>query len=233
MTETEAYQKNTKEQYEMLGRFVEAFEMMVNEVRESSIELAARDGRNRALLEIIFHQQVFSAKPLFDIFRAIVAAILQDSLDEQKDKESGISNVEPPLMMDGKGNVIPFTIKDRETLLGVLKHLQINYDELSEKRNDMLHGTWFVGYPSTDDPFSEKFHVRRLTTTKRGLAVVSGLPKNAAELKKLAERCEDVRNWIGWLITCLEGTVKVANSFQFEGKTWWFVTPAGNKFALL
>lgn len=33
-TNEASYQKNTKEQYEMLGRFVEAFELMVNEVRE-------------------------------------------------------------------------------------------------------------------------------------------------------------------------------------------------------
>jgi hypothetical protein len=64
--------------------------------REGSIELAARDGRNRGLLEIVFHHQALSAKPLFDIFRGIVAAILQDSIQEQKDKENGISETEPP-----------------------------------------------------------------------------------------------------------------------------------------
>jgi len=31
-TNNEAYKKNTKEQYEALGRFVEKFELMVNEV---------------------------------------------------------------------------------------------------------------------------------------------------------------------------------------------------------
>jgi hypothetical protein len=233
MTESEAYHKNTKEQYEMLGRFVEAFEMMVHEVREASIELAARDGRNRGLLEIVFHHQGLSAKPLFDIFRGLVAAILQDSIDEQSDKKNGISNAERPLMVDGKGNIVPFTIKDRDTFLGVLSHLQRIYGGLSSKRNDLLHGTWFVGYPSHEDPFSEEFYIRRLTTTKRGLAVVTDLPKNAPELKKLSEQCEGVRNWIGWLVSCLEGTLRIADAFKFEGQTWWFVTPGGSRSTLL
>ena len=182
MTESEAYQKNTKEQYEMLGRFVEAFEMMVHEVREANIELAGRDGRNRRLLEVVFHHQALSAKPLFDIFRGIVAEILEDSIQEQKDKENGISDPDPPLMVNGKGNVIPFTTKDQDTFFGVLKHLQKTYDELSNQRNHLLHGTWFIGYPSNEDPFSEEFFVRRFKTTKQGLTVVQDLPKNATEL---------------------------------------------------
>ena len=49
------YTKNTKEQYEALGRFVEAFEAMVSEVREICIELLSKDGRHRNLIEVPFH----------------------------------------------------------------------------------------------------------------------------------------------------------------------------------
>src|ERR1700730_4099177 len=65
------YEKNTKEQYEALGRFVEAFEAMVNEVRESTIALIERDGKHRRLIEIVLHHQVLTAKPLYEIFRAV------------------------------------------------------------------------------------------------------------------------------------------------------------------
>ena len=232
MTESEAYQKNTKEQYEMLGRFVEAFELMVHEVRETSIELAARDGRNRRLLEIAFHHQALTAKPLFEIFRAIVAEILKDTIDGQRDKERGISNAEPPLIVDSSGNPLPLTIQDQETFLGVLQFIQTKYDELVKQRNDLLHGTWFVGYPSSDDPFSSEFYIRKFKTTKRGLTAVQGLPKNAPELKELSERCEDVRNWILWLGSCLSGTVKISDTFQHDRGIWWFVTPAGHRSTL-
>jgi hypothetical protein len=38
MSEGSAYEKNTSAQYEALGRFVENFEMMVNDVREICID---------------------------------------------------------------------------------------------------------------------------------------------------------------------------------------------------
>jgi hypothetical protein len=233
MAESEAYQKNTKEQYEMLGRFVEAFELMVHEVREASIELAGRDGRNRTLLEVAFHHQVLSAKPLFDIFRALIIEILNDVLQEQKDKAEGMHETDPPLIVDRNGGPFPLTIKDRDTFFGVLGFIQGNYDSLVNKRNDLLHGTWFIGYISVDDPHSEDFHIRKLRATKQGLSSVKDLLKNAAALRVLSERCQAVRNWISWLGSCLQDTVKIADTFQFSDGTWWFVTPQGNRSTLL
>jgi hypothetical protein len=96
-TNDEAYSKNTKEQYEALGRFVEAFELMVDEVRGicsdsifSDIFKIARpkpddwnwedwiheEDRQRQLMGLAFHQQSMTAKPLFDVMRAIIAEIV-------------------------------------------------------------------------------------------------------------------------------------------------------------
>jgi hypothetical protein len=78
-TDKEALAKNTKEQYEALGRFVEAFEMMVHEVREICIERICSgvgSSERERLVEIAFHHQAISAKPLFDIMRAILAEIV-------------------------------------------------------------------------------------------------------------------------------------------------------------
>jgi len=77
-TET-PYEKNTRLQYEALGRFVEQFEMMVNEVREISLERLLEgldDHQKGGLIEIAFHHSVMTAKPLFDIMRAILADAL-------------------------------------------------------------------------------------------------------------------------------------------------------------
>ncbi|HWN48568.1 MAG TPA: hypothetical protein VNO18_01820 [Xanthobacteraceae bacterium] len=71
-----SYEKNTKEQYEALGRFVEAFEAMVNEVRESTIALIERDRKHGRLIEIALHHHVLTAKPLYEIFRAVVIPLL-------------------------------------------------------------------------------------------------------------------------------------------------------------
>jgi len=59
-----AYKKNTTEQYESLGRFVEAFERIVHEVRESSVALIERDGNpvGRAITKA--HRKDMRAKSL-------------------------------------------------------------------------------------------------------------------------------------------------------------------------
>src|SRR5258707_5279501 len=78
-SEPTAYEKNTRAQYEALGLFVESFEMMVNEVREICIErlCSGLGGSERErLTEIPFHHQAMTAKPLFDIMRAIIAEIV-------------------------------------------------------------------------------------------------------------------------------------------------------------
>lgn len=233
MTESEAYQKNTKEQYEMLGRFVEAFELMVHEVREASIELTGRDGRNRALLEVTFHHQALTAKPLFDIFRVTIVEILNDVLQEQKDRAEGIYESDPPLVVDRNGNPFPLTLKDRDTVLGVIGFIQGKYESLVNRRNDLLHGTWFVGFVSVDDPHSANFHIRKLRGTKKGLSNVDDLPKSANELKSLTDQCGALRNWISWLGSCLRDSVRIADTFQFTEGTWWFVTPQGNRSTLV
>ena len=80
------YEKNTKEQHEALGRFVEAFEAMVNEVRESTIALIERDGKHCRLIEIVLHHQVLTAKPLYEIFRAVVVEVVDDAIFVEKNQ---------------------------------------------------------------------------------------------------------------------------------------------------
>jgi hypothetical protein len=82
-------------QYEALGRFVEAFEAMVNETRFVSISILSRASARANLLNVVFHHSALSAKPLFEIMRALVADFIK----------------QPDLKI---------AIKDRETFLGVM-----------------------------------------------------------------------------------------------------------------
>jgi hypothetical protein len=207
----------------MLGRFVEAFELMVNEVRELCLFLASRDGRNAILVQTILHHQVFTAKPLFDVLRALIAEAIKDALQETEDRKSGVKNAEPPLLRDAFDDPLPVTIKERDALFGILGFVARHYDDLCNQRNDLLHGTWFVGFVSAQNPHSAEFFINRLKTTKSGLSPVARLPKTALELKDLADRCEDVRLWIGSVEQILKGEMLVDEVFEFDGQTWWMM----------
>lgn len=200
------YDRNTKAQYEALGRFVEAFEMMVNEVRQTSVTLLARDPKHHDLVQVAFHHQALTAKPLFDIMRAIIAETVNVPND--------------PLY------------NDRAQYRSVLGHVQREYDNLVSMRNNLLHGTWFIGYTSSDNVDATQFTIRKYTTSKDGLKSVPELPKNADQLSALTNRCDVTRHWIGWIENCLTGHSEIQERFQKQDDDWVLVTPQGSKTTL-
>jgi hypothetical protein len=174
MTEPPLYEKNVKEQYETLGRFVCAFEEMVNQV--------------------IFNHQSLTAKPLFDIMRVMIAERLKETDADEK---------------------------QRATFSGVLAQLVTEYTDLANKRNNLLHGTWFIGYQTTEDENSENFIVLKYTGTKHGLGQ-QDLPQSVTELRDLISRCELARNWISVLRQCVpkSGHLRIEDCFKNNGKAW-------------
>jgi hypothetical protein len=228
------YEENTKEQYEQLGRFVEAFEMVVDEVRHACVELLSRDGKHWDLIEIALRINVLTAKPLYDILRAVIAAIVNDSIAIQENlkKEIPIVDAEPPYLVDRNGKALKFTPDDRDRFSSVMRAIAEAYTGLANKRNDLLHATWFIGYKSADDPYSSEFYVHKLDVTKKGLKRPSALPKNAKELKELSGRCDETRTWIGHLVECVKGNDLVQDRFQWQGGKLWLVSHAGNKTTL-
>jgi hypothetical protein len=209
-TNEEAYKKNTAENYAALGRFVEAFELMVNEVREICIERVC-DGigssERARLVEIAFHLQSMTAKPLFDIMRAIIAEIVNSPTSPH--------------------------YANRTIFKDLLGYVENEYNRLYSKRNELLHGTWMVGYVSHDDPDAKEFVVRKYKTTADGLATAKALPKNAAELLDLVTRCDDTRTWLGHVDFCLQDKISISDFFKLEGQVWKFFINAESAGATL
>jgi hypothetical protein len=199
--DSSTYDTNIKEQYEALGRFVEAFEMMVHEARTSSIILLTRGEGHQRLLNIVFYNQTLSAYPIFIILSTIISEMVHD---QQLCKEAGVSD------------------SDRDVFVGVLRTITSEYNELCKKRNDLLHGTWFVGYTDADNPDASEFIVHRFDSTKRGLSPMK-LEKNAGELRLLVKRCERTRDWIGLIVGCLGFAgvgIKISNTFKSHEGKW-------------
>jgi hypothetical protein len=189
--------KNTTEQYAALGRFVEAFELMVNEVREICIERICHSigsSEREQLIEIAFHNQAMTAKPLFDTMRAIIAEIVNVPASPH--------------------------YANRNTFKKVLSWVETEYNHLYNKRNELLHGTWLVGYVSQDDPDAKEFVVRKYKTSADGLARAQ-LPKNATELLNLVTRCDDARMWLAHIDFCLQDKLSITDFFKQErGQAW-------------
>jgi hypothetical protein len=193
-----AYKKNTAAQYEALGRFVEAFELMVDETRRISIGILKRDDNHEKLVEVLFHHGALTAKPLFDIMRALMADYF-------------------------KLPYIKVTEQDRNIFSGVLKEIATHYTGLLDSRNTLLHGTWRVGYLSIDDPKFESFLLDKYKVTKEGLSKEDQIPKNAADLLALADSCHKVRWWLKVINGCLPLSSEhfvIAETFGFRDGKW-------------
>jgi len=120
------------------------------------------------------------------------------------------------------GDPLHFTTKERDTFLGAMGALATEFEDLSSRRNELLHATWFIGFVDNNDPNASEFHARKYKTTKTGLTPVD-LPKNATQLKELAARCDEVTNWIAWIHSCASGSDKVLDRFQSHGNKWWLI----------
>ena len=206
--EETAYEKNTRDQYAALGRFVEEFEMMVGETRAICIERLSQGGQSpgqKRLLDIPFHHSVMTAQAIFEIMRAIVAEIVNLPTSSH--------------------------YKERDTFNTVLSMLAREYADLCKKRNQLLHGTWFIGYRSQDDPDAAEFVLQKYVTSADGLVRVDKLPKNAAELQHLAARCDAVRHWLCGVEACFKEGRKIMDLFKQDQGTW-ALTPGSGPYKI-
>jgi hypothetical protein len=178
MSNLTEWAQNTREQYATLGEFVEGFELMVDEARSSCVLLIGRNTFEKPLAEIAFHHGAMTAKPLFEIMRAMIGELLKDT-DNASDKE-------------------------RAVFSGVLLQIAKEYSDLTNMRNNLLHGTWFVGYigHEEDNLTAKEFYVRKHTSTKDGLSSLV-LPKTAEELRALSQRCWETRDFIRAIQDCI------------------------------
>ena len=211
VTET-PYEKNTREQFEALGRFVQAFEEMVFAARLCCLELLAfgLSQQQRRLVAIPLYYNNLGAKAVFDIFRAV---FIETISDENYRTTHSLAEAEI------------------QKFSSVLSKINRHYDDLSNRRNDLLHGTWIMGAASAEDPDGSKFRVHRLRVSGTGLSEVA-LPTTATELLALRDQCQEVRRWIWTIFGCLPfmaGTLMPGNSFNecFEcrGGQWRRVWP--------
>jgi hypothetical protein len=209
----EAYIKNTKEKYAALGRFVEAFEDMVDEVRSACMELifrndsSARSELRWMLLHIVFYQRVLTANPLFQIMRSMAGEIFKRLRD------------------GGERN---FDDAEFAAFSAVMKMIGREYTSLVVTRNNLLHAQWGMEFPFEDDPDGLKLFIFKGESNKDGWAPLENLPQTASELLSLSKKCQEVSHWVFLIARCFDGgdsEKKITDCFKFDDKQWYCALP--------
>jgi len=209
IAQEEAYQKQlrlreqaTKEQFEMLGRFVQAFELMVDAVRAGCLFLTSWNGKQQQLMNIVFHHRSMTADPLFDIFRGMIMQIISDSDSNIKDDDKTVAS-------------------------DVLGQLHNRYRLLTQHRNDMLHGTWHIGwYAQADKEFQSILMHKGKVAPSVGIQF-SQPAKSIGDISTKIADCEELEDMIRrlWLSFISRDTVSIAKQFKKIGDRWTAVVP--------
>lgn len=191
------YENNVKKQYEALGRFVEAFELLVRELRIGCMQLIVlKEEADDDLLQIVFHHQALTAKPMFEIFRALIVQTVSSHRHRRH--------------------------KHLDLYQGLLSHISKRFVDLTNTRNNLLHGTWLMGGRSSQDPNAEKFHLSKFTASKQGLKRLEDLPRTATDLSGLTTECTELMAWIENLNLTLDQVrnVEIPTLFRFQDPHW-------------
>lgn len=203
------YQRQTTEIYAAIGRYVEAFEQLVFDIRFGCQLLTcppaptvAMTGRQQRLMGVVFNHQSMTAGNLFRIYRALVGEILSD------------------------GNQPGFSDDDKALITGVLQQFDREFQRVISTRNDYLHGTWFIASnnEARNDWSEVVFH--RGKATNDGLAFAPG-PKSATDIDALTADCRQLKKFFwevsGGISVVLSGhRTALADSFRLidvDGKS--------------
>jgi hypothetical protein len=204
----EKFNAQTAAQFESLGRFVQAFELMVDAVRTSCYFFLSRgDGKLGQLLNVVLYHQSMTAGPLFEIVRGIYA-IMADNYPEV------------------------FNEEEKRTITSVLRYCAKEYSALLELRNGLLHGTWRIGWASVDQKDFSEMVVHKFKVSGAGYKLVD-LPKSADELNAHTSRCESVMTLIYRIYgACMTGLMsgtesRVRFNIREENGRWLPEPPVG------
>ena len=190
--------RQTNENYQALGEFIITFEEMIDATRRSCMFILSRgDFYGQKLANVALHHRSMTAKPLLDIMIALYGTLLSDE------------NVR---------NAKQIASTDAEAFKGVLNQINKEASDLYETRNNLLHGTWFVGYGNEHTVDFSEFLLTKFTTSKEGLRLIDGLPKSKTDLEGLSSRCRTMTDWINRVngIWLFHGHLKITKNFKFN-----------------
>jgi hypothetical protein len=193
-------EKHAREQFARLGQFIQAFEAIVNIIRNSCIEMTLgyhrgvnikSDSPNAILVHgrigtLIFSYERLTAQHLLTLWRAIT--------------------------FEANRSIPGFSQKDQELISEIQGSICADLREMIETRNLLIHATWDIGRAFSIET-APLIRVEKARTTKTGLARRMDLPRTAQDLFKLTEDCMKIGRFIDNLLIYL----RVPNPWSSRG----------------
>lgn len=187
--------RQIQESHAAIGEFVEAFELLVTHLRSGCGEFIPV---RQELLDIILHHDAMTAKPLFDIWRALasVTRSLWSAGTPTKEDDS-----------------------DKQMMNAVMKYIAKEFDTAMSNRNMLLHGTWFIGWASaTDEDFSH-IDLLKAKVKATGLHHLE-TPKTKEEITTMTQQIRALRPLIVEASFTVKRNARFRDRFVQNGDKW-------------
>lgn len=194
------YVAQTTEQFAALGRFVQAFEQMVDAGRIACLQLFPTSGggavaiKQQRMIRLLLSQM--TAWSIFEQHRAFYMELLLAA-----------------------GDAVP---ADERKILGeVLVYIDREVGELVKARNALLHGTWRIGWASAADEDFSELRVHKEKISKQGL-VAHSFPNSVVELDVISSRCNAVTELVCrvWMTFCTDSGPRVRYNVHKDDGVW-------------
>jgi hypothetical protein len=164
------FEAQTREQFEALGRFVQGFEHVVYAIRTGLENRLQQEGANMVYFtRMLFHHRALTAWPLWEMLRSV---IYTDASELRA--------------------VVP---SDADEFHRALTKIGKEVEALIDARNNILHGTPFIGWASAEQEDFTEMEIMKWGVSAKGWKQTA-TPKSAADLMALVARCERAANAI-------------------------------------
>lgn len=187
----EKWERQTKDSFEALGRFVQAFELMIAAIRHTATGFV-QTRENSDMVILIFNHGAMSAKTLWDLCHAFL-------------------RIKVKALAPGP---------DADVASAMVAQMHKEVGDLAEMRNGLLHGTWHIGWTNSEEEDFSKLGVHKFEVKKDGLRA-RDLPKTAEELLALVQRCDRVGDNIRIFSSLMIFGGSIARNFVIDADGWW------------
>lgn len=195
----EKFDRQSKQSFEYLGRFVQHFEQMVHAIRGGCLFFLSKNAAQQRLVNIVLHHHVMSANALWDIYRGLITEA---------------TNIVP----------LPDPVAQK-ALMEILSQTASEFQDLMSARNSILHGTPFIGWAGSGDEDFSSISISKFKISGKGF-VTAETPTSVEEFKKLNDRCDRLQDTVLRLTILLQfqGNI-LANFTKVDGK--WIPAKSG------
>jgi hypothetical protein len=201
-TRDEKRKRQTDATHAALGRYIEAFEQIVMWLRVGCSQLtclttrAPLNVKQQLLMNVVFNHRCMTADNLASIYRALVGQIINDK------------------------DMTRFDGAEIKTIEKVLTQFHNDFQEAVNKRNDYIHGTWFIGYGNAASEDWSNIGYLRGKATKEGVKYIEG-PKTADDIDAMTKECQRLSNYIHlfqgvFFVSLAHGDSGIRISARFE-----------------